>query len=380
MADVPNWIFARHCKVLMERLGSQFDFELKLQGQTYNEADYDLIYPLEWNLIPQNQIRTPAKYVTSIRSHTSWAGHDFLGFTQFLNTHFQRIHTVSERLTRVFRPFVPQTDYVTHGTDTSFFTPTRPVDQTPSGRVRVGWAGNRVNKTKGFEELIAPLGKLPGVELVFCGYMDKNLDLEGMRGFYDSIDVYICSSAQEGNNNSLLEAASMERAILTTDNGTVPEYLQHRQSALIVERELPLLIQAVCELRDDPGLRRSLGLAARQAVIARFDWSQMAPRYAEFFHRAISSVPTWQPKTEATQGSIQPRAPHAANGGRSQAPNPTSSTHNQPVEQDPLAKAEAFARKALALDPKGADALLLLAHVLFKQQQWLQCAKTCQEL
>ena len=380
MADVPNWIFARHCKVLMERLGSQFDFDLKLQGQTYNEADYDLIYPLEWNLIPQNQIRTPAKYVTSIRSHTSWAGHDFLGFTQFLNTHFQRIHTVSERLTRVFRPFVPQTDYVTHGTDTTFFTPTRPVNQTPSGRVRVGWAGNRVNKTKGFEELIAPLGKLPGVELVFCGYMDKNLDLEGMRRFYDSIDVYICSSAQEGNNNSLLEAASMERAILTTDNGTVPEYLQHRQSALIVERELPLLIQAVCELRDDPGLRRSLGMAARQAVIARFDWSQMAPRYADFFHRAISCVPTWQPKTEATQGSIQPRAPQAANGGRSQAPNPTSSTHNQPVEQDPLAKAEAIAREALTLDPKGADALLLLAHVLFKQQRWLHCAKTCQEL
>jgi glycosyltransferase involved in cell wall biosynthesis/Tfp pilus assembly protein PilF len=380
MADVPNWIFARHCKVLMERLGSQFDFDLKLQGQTYNEADYDLIYPLEWNLIPQNQIRTPAKYVTSIRSHTSWAGHDFLGFTQFLNTHFQRIHTVSERLTRVFRPFVPQTDCVTHGTDTAFFTPTRPVDQTPSGRVRVGWAGNRVNKTKGFEELIAPLGRLPGVELVFCGYMDKNLDLEGMRRFYDSIDVYICSSAQEGNNNSLLEAASMERAILTTDNGTVPEYLHHRQSALIVERELPLLIQAVCELRDDPGLRRSLGMAARQAVIARFDWSQMAPRYAEFFHRAISSVPTWQPKTEATQGSIQPRAPQAANGGRSQAPNPANSAHTQSVEQDPLAKAEAFARKALALDPKGADALLLLAHVLFKQQQWLHCAKTCQEL
>jgi tetratricopeptide (TPR) repeat protein len=244
----------------------------------------------------------------------------------------------------------------------------------------VGWAGNRVNKTKGFEELIAPLGRLPGVELVFCGYMDKNLDLEGMRRFYDSIDVYICSSAQEGNNNSLLEAASMERAILTTDNGTVPEYLHHRQSALIVERELPLLIQAVCELRDDPGLRRSLGMAARQAVIARFDWSQMAPRYAEFFHRAISSVPTWQPKTEATQGSIQPRAPQAANGGRSQAPNPANSAHTQSVEQDPLAKAEAFARKALALDPKGADALLLLAHVLFKQQRWLHCAKTCQEL
>jgi predicted O-linked N-acetylglucosamine transferase (SPINDLY family)/glycosyltransferase involved in cell wall biosynthesis len=325
VADVPNWIFARHCAVLMERLGSQFDFDLKLQGQTYNEADYDLIYPLEWYLIPQNQIRTPAKYVTSIRSHTSWAGHDFLGFTQFLNTNFQRIHTVSQRLTRVFSPFVPHTDYVTHGTDTQFFSPTRPVKQSESGRVRVGWAGNRVNKTKGFEELIAPLGKLPGVELVFCGYMDKNLDLEGMRRFYNSIDVYVCSSAQEGNNNSLLEAASMERAILTTDNGTVPEYLQHRHSALIVERELPLLIQAVCELRDDPKLRRSLGLQARQSVIAQFDWKQMAPRYAEFFIQALKSIPTWQPKTEATQSSVQLRTPRSAKN-HTHPPTPTAPT------------------------------------------------------
>ena len=51
-----------------------------------------------------------------------------------------------------------------------------------------------------------------------------------------------------------------------------------------------------------------------------------------------------------------------------------------PTAKNPLGQAEAIAREALALDPKGADALLLLAHVLFKQQQWLQCAKTCQEL
>ncbi len=391
MADVPNWIFARHCKVLMERLGSQFDFELKLQGQTYNEADYDLIYPLEWNLIPQNQIRTPAKYVTSIRSHTSWAGHDFLGFTQFLNTHFQRIHTVSERLTRVFKPFVPHTDYVTHGTDTQFFSPTRPVDQSRSGRVRVGWAGNRVNKTKGFEELIAPLGKLPGVELLFCGYMDKNLDLDGMRRFYDSIDVYICSSAQEGNNNSLLEAASMERAILTTDNGTVPEYLQHRHSALIVERELPLLIQAVCQLRDDPELRRSLGLRARQAVIAQFDWSQMAPRYADFFQRALDGVAAWQSRMSATRDAVEPKPTSSSQSGDSRAsealsvaatPNqipPVTST-DETAAQDPLSKAESMARQALALDPQGPDALALLAHILFRQQRWLECAQTCQKL
>jgi glycosyltransferase involved in cell wall biosynthesis/Tfp pilus assembly protein PilF len=248
-----------------------------------------------------------------------------------------------------------------------------------------------VNKTKGFEELIAPLGRLPGVELVFCGYLDKNLDLEGMRRFYDSIDVYICSSAQEGNNNSLLEAASMERAILTTDNGTVPEYLEHRRSALIVERELPLLIQAVCELRDDPTLRRSLGVHARRAVTSRFDWSRMAPRYSEFFRKALAGVASWRPETESARQAIEPRlrdssrpAPPSDPASHRPAANSTpissGSVSIGGSTPDPLAQAESMARQALALNPKGPDALALMAHILFKQRRWLDCGRTCQEL
>ena len=307
MADVPNWIFDRHCRVLMERLGSQFQFDLKYKGQPYNENDYDLLYPLEWSLISPDQIRTPAKYITGIRSHTSWAGIDFFQFTKHLNSNFQKIHTVSKRLTQIFSSFVSQTHYVTHGVDTTFFTPTLRTDQANGGRIRVGWAGNRVNKNKGFDEIIAPLGRVPGVELIFCGYMDRNLDLDGMHKFYDSIDVYICSSEQEGNNNSLLEAASMERAIITTDNGTVPEYLQNRVSALIVERGFPHFVKSVCELRDNPNFRRSLGIRARQAVVARFDWSQMAVEYALFFNKSLLHKNNWRPNSDELILAVQPQ-------------------------------------------------------------------------
>ena len=52
-----------------------------------------------------------------------------------------------------------------------------------------------------------------------------------------------------------------------------------------------------------------------------------------------------------------------------------------PISQfSKLTEAESLARQALALDPRGPDALALLAHVLFKQQRWLDCARTCQEL
>lgn len=406
MADVPKWIFARHCQVLKERLGHEFDFDLKFHGQPYNEDDYDLLYPLEWNLIAPALIRTPSKYITGIRSVCSWADQDFLNLTELLNTKFQRIHCVSDRLTRLFQPFVPNTHYVTHGTDTEFFRPSTKADISGHGRLRIGWAGNRANKAKGFESLIQPLTRLPGVELVFCGYSDKNLDLEGMRKFYDSIDCYVCSSAvhQEGNNNSLMEAAAMERAIITTDNGTVPEYLVDGRNAKLVEYLLPSFLNAVCELRDNPELRVELGRNARRAVVERFDWAPMAARYAELFRTALDGAATWRPASGVGASVVAPKASKTSTRTTSSvnpapaplpAPKPTPTAAPKPktlapslfnrraVEapvEDPLAKAEAAARAALEVQPDGVDALALLAQVLFRRGQWFEAAQVCERL
>jgi len=395
MADVPNWIFARHCRVLTQRLGDEFDFTLKLQGEAYNEDDYDLLYPLEWNLIPASQIRNPAKYITGIRSVISWSGQDFLPFAEFLATRFQRIHCVSQRLTELFRPFVPSTHYVTHGTDTAFFRATTRADQSGQGRLRIGWAGNRVNKTKGFEDLIAPLSRLPGVELVFCGFQDRNLDLEGMRRFYDSIDCYVCSSSihHEGNNNSLMEAAAMERAILTTDNGTVPEYLRNGENAVIVERELPAFLRAVCELRDDPERRVSLGRRAREAVTSHFEWTDMARRYASLLWEALDTRDSWKAPVGWVAASVAPKSPKTRTepvpprtpvptltAPLSAAPSLFNRRAAEPAPVDPLVQAEAAARAALEMNPDGAEALGLLARVLFQQSRWLDCARACESL
>ena len=59
----------------------------------------------------------------------------------------------------------------------------------------MGWAGNRRTAVKGFAEFIEPLGSIPGVELVFCGYSDRNLTRDEMVQWYRDVDVYVCSSA-----------------------------------------------------------------------------------------------------------------------------------------------------------------------------------------
>jgi glycosyltransferase involved in cell wall biosynthesis/GT2 family glycosyltransferase len=297
IADVPNWIFARHCHALVDRLSDEFTFTVKCRNEPFNEDDFDLIYPLEWNLVAPGQIRRPGKYVTGVRSHRSWNVHDFEQFVTFLRDGFQRVHAVSRRLHQLLEPFVPGLVYLSHGVDTRFFAPdamTGPAVPRDGKRLRIGWAGNRKATGKGVE-IIEPLGQVPQFELVTCGYGHRHLTQHEMREFYASLDVYVCASIQEGHNNSLMEAAAMELAIVTADNGTVPEYLQHGANALIVEREYPAFLTACQELAGDPERRRALGKAARQAVVEHFDWGRIAEGYRALFRSALEAAPGARP-------------------------------------------------------------------------------------
>ncbi|MBI3875215.1 MAG: glycosyltransferase, partial [Verrucomicrobia bacterium] len=350
LADVPGWIFERHARTLAIGLQDEFDFTLGFRGQNFNEDNFDLIYPLEFDLVDTARIRDPRKYVTGIRSHCAWQRIGFEQVAEVLRAKFQRVHAVSRRLQEIFRPQLPAIELLSHGVDTEFFAPQTRADISSRGKLRIGWAGNRHSPNKGFAEFIEPLGRLPGVELVFCGYADRKLTAEEMPGFYNSIDAYVCASDFEGNNNSLLEAAAMARAIITTDNGTVPEYLRHGESAFIVEHRLDDFIRAVEQLRDDPHLRKRLGDAAHSSVKV-FDWRAKAEEYRGFFRRSLAAANKPLPAPAAWLSS-----------------------------GDPLAEAEANAREALTLCPGAPEASRLLAGVLLQRGQWFECARACEQL
>jgi glycosyltransferase involved in cell wall biosynthesis len=290
IADVPNWIFDRHAHLLQARFSDEFTIDIAYHGQPVDETRYDLIHPMEWHMADPSMIRTPAKWVTGIRSHVSWEGWKLSDLCARLAHLYQGgVYVVSQRLLEIFRPLLPEVVALPHGVDTVFFTSSHP-PKARNRKLRVGWAGNRASSVKGFDAFIAPLGKLPGVELVHCGYSDRMLTQAEMRGFYEDIDAYICTSTSEGHNNSLMEAASMARAIVTTDVGTVPEFLQDGVSALIVKQDVKAISHAVLRLRDNPKLRKQLGAKARESVIQRFEWSLRLEDYRCFFRKAINTV------------------------------------------------------------------------------------------
>lgn len=304
LADVPDWIFARHSQTITELLSDKFSFTTKYSGQKYDEYDYDLIYVLAFNNRGL-KVQNPSKYVAGIRSHRSWNDQDFLSVVDTLNNNFQQVHTISNLLTDIFEPFVPNISCVHNGIYTDFFQSSRPASVSGKGHLRIGWAGKKNDPVKRFDQFVAPLTRIKGVSLVFCGHDSKNLDMKGMQNFYNGLDAYICASDHEGSCNPILEAASMQRPIITTNVGTVPEFLVNTKSALIVEPELPLFIQAVIKLRDNPDLRVALGEQARKAVL-KFDWKYAIRNYEKFFQTALKNRATWKPQPNVLSANLKP--------------------------------------------------------------------------
>ena len=306
IADVRHWIFERHAQTLRDALIDEFEIVVHYFTDPYDESAYDLIYPMEFGLVPAERISAPWKYVTALRSHLSWKTATPRALARFLSTHFQRTHVVSARLRDELLPFLPDVAYVTHGVDGLRFTPVNR-HRSEGMTLRVGWAGNRAAPVKGFAEFVAPLQQLPGVEVVFCGYSDRNLTLDEMPAFYAGIDVYVCTSATEGNNNSLLEAAATGTAIITTDTGTVTEYLAHEQSALIVPRTADAFRLAVERLRDDAALRVRMGRAAASAVHPAWTWAVRAEKHRLFFREALGNVDAARLRMTADTAPAEPR-------------------------------------------------------------------------
>jgi glycosyltransferase involved in cell wall biosynthesis len=107
-----------------------------------------------------------------------------------------------------------------------------------------------------------------------------------MREYYQSLDVYVCASRNEGTPNPCLEAAACGVPIVTTRVGNMPELIEHGRNGFFVERDVRDIEAKLTVLRDDAGLRRAMSDAIRRSV-EPWDWDHQAGNFRELY-RAYS--------------------------------------------------------------------------------------------
>jgi len=110
-----------------------------------------------------------------------------------------------------------------------------------------------------------------------------------MRALYASVDVVVLASWREGLSRALIEAAAMERPIITTDVPGCRDVVVHGVCGLLVPpRNAEALRLAILLLLQQPKLARAFGKAARARVAAEFQVHLVNQRTLEQYHQLLS--------------------------------------------------------------------------------------------
>jgi glycosyltransferase involved in cell wall biosynthesis len=109
-------------------------------------------------------------------------------------------------------------------------------------------------------------------------------EVHGVRGLLRGLDVFVISSVIEGMPNVVLEALAVERPVLATSVGGIPEIIADGRSGVLVPPSDPGAMAAGClRLLDDPTAAAALGTEGRRTVLSRFSVSAMATRYTALY-------------------------------------------------------------------------------------------------
>ena len=115
-----------------------------------------------------------------------------------------------------------------------------------------------------YERLLHDLAHQLGIDdaVTFAGHQDHVLP------FLKSMDIFVLAArSEEGGPIALLEAMAMERPIVSTSVGGIPEFVLHGQTGYIVPPCDPQgLSQAILQLLEDPEMRGKMGQAGRARV------------------------------------------------------------------------------------------------------------------
>ena len=102
------------------------------------------------------------------------------------------------------------------------------------------------------------------------------------------MDLYICSSKNESSPLSLLEAMSMEKAIVSTDVGDVSKFIVNGHNGFFVNgADVNMFVNYAKKLIDNKTLRYNVGKSARVVVEQKFSLGICRDNHLEMYQKVF---------------------------------------------------------------------------------------------
>ena len=184
------------------------------------------------------------------------------------------------------------------GVDTNYFKTSKKIHHKEFNNPVKLLFPSRIIREKGFSELLVAFKALINqgkkLQLLIAGEIDKgnkstflkkeieflkidkNITLLGhvnnMKDLYEEIDIVVLPSWREGLSRALIEAASMQKAIITTDVPGCKDIIDKGISGILVPpRNSKAIELAIVLLINNQKLALKMGLNARNKVIKEFE-------------------------------------------------------------------------------------------------------------
>ncbi|GLK94472.1 glycosyltransferase [Achromobacter insolitus] len=222
--------------------------------------------------------------------------------SKFFHNEVTAYSVASKRLEKIYRgldEYPPPAAVLEDGVSLEMFKPVglERFDLPVERPIVIGWAGNskwaaEQDDVKGFNTILLPAIKILKEEgfNILSRFADRQVELAphaSMPAYYNSIDIYACTSKFEGTPNPVLEAMACGIPVVSTDVGVVPEVFGPEQQNFIVrERSVEAFADALRGLLTQPQLFRILS-AENIRSIQPWDWKFKALEFARFFERVL---------------------------------------------------------------------------------------------
>ncbi len=176
--------------------------------------------------------------------------------------------------------------------------------------INLGYIG-RLFEGKGLEDLLMAAANLKSkfqisnFKLLIFGSgplenklkkMAKDLDVASKiewRGFVPygkvpealaQIDIFVYPSRHEGFGRSIMEALAMEKAVVATRVGGIPDLIKDGENGFLVPSHDPkALAEKIYKLMEDRDLRGKFGKSGREWVNKNFEWNDGIKKFANLF-------------------------------------------------------------------------------------------------
>jgi glycosyltransferase involved in cell wall biosynthesis len=105
------------------------------------------------------------------------------------------------------------------------------------------------------------------------------------------LDVVVNPSLEESACYTMVEALLMERGVVASDVGGLPDTVQHRETGLLTPPGDPAaLAAAVTELLADPCKRQEMGRRGRDRCLRQFDINATVAQLEALYRKALGEL------------------------------------------------------------------------------------------